>query len=64
VISPAANPSGWRVPRERDQFAREITESSEILRQAGAATPADFCYASGSFLPQLVRMRYPPPPVR
>lgn len=41
-----------RVPTQREQFAAELTENSQILRQAGAATPAHFCYPSGSFLPQ------------
>jgi peptidoglycan/xylan/chitin deacetylase (PgdA/CDA1 family) len=41
-----------RVPQEADGFAAELAENSRVLREAGAAAPAHFCYPSGSFLPQ------------
>ena len=44
-----------RVPREAGSFAAELAENSRILRDAGARTPAHFCYPSGSFLPEFAR---------
>lgn len=44
-----------RVPREAGGFAAELAENSRILREAGAQTPAHFCYPSGSFLPEFAR---------
>lgn len=41
-----------RVSRKRDQFAAELAENSRLVSQAGAGTPAHFCYPSGSFVPE------------
>lgn len=41
-----------RAPRNPDEFAEELAENARLVRQAGAAAPAHFCYPSGSCLPE------------
>lgn len=41
-----------RAPTQPDQFAAELSENSRLLGEAGAKSPAHFCYPSGSFRPE------------
>ena len=44
-----------RVPINPEQFAAELGENSRLLAEAGATSPAHFCYPSGSFRPEFAR---------
>lgn len=41
-----------RSPTDAEQFAAELSENSRLLGEAGARSPAHFCYPSGSFRPE------------